>query len=1328
MKTILSILLLFPLLITAQQFQVFDIDTSEYPKMKAKFYLTDSKDNPIVNHSRSDFEIKENGKLRDVLSISCPPNTVSPMSIVIAVDVSGSMSGEQITMVTKTLNTFISNLDFNGSEIAITGFNSSNYYISDFTSNKKKILDKIKYIEANGGTDFNSAFIKPTAGAILAMNKAAYSNKQIILITDGEANGNEQTIIQDANSSNITISTILVSARYPKFITNITEKTGGEIFINKRTVVEVFNALNKITKQLTLNSCILEWKSDYSCERAIDLNIRNNKTNNAVDKNINLSENQISKLIIRDNFVSVGDVKVNSKKDTTITFEAINKDITINKISFVPDFGVYSINQSLPYTIKKGESLDINVTFAPTENYKYFSIMHIENSECKREMSLIGGNSGYNFKENSINLRYPKGGENFVAGDTVVIKWDGVTEYDLVSISYSTNNGTIWNIIEEKYSGNTYEWKVPNAVSKVCKIRIEHLNSELKHTVEGEVEWMKTYGGSSYEEIKKIIQTKDGGFLMVGNTISEDGDFPKKKNGYNEDCLILKIDANGNIEWFKTYGGTSTDFAIDVVQEKNGDFTVLCESHSKDGDVVTQKNPNKTDSEVWVLRLDSKGEILKQGLYGGESNEYPYSFIRGYRNEYIISGSSDYNDNYNYDNRGRGIYVLILDSLLNQRSSIGKGGSGDEYAVGTEYLSGKLFIHGNIIDSDWPDYDWNKYYSSFKVDIDDLVQGKEFYNSYTDYVYKVLPGIRAGQENSTAKKNLFISATDYGFWTTNYGSEIYKNTFGDVTTIIGKGTIIAASMADKSSKSGYKLYAPIITKFKSNGLIEWEKTISSDSLGSDFINSIIGTKDIGYVFAGYTQPLIVESSNHASLGRKDVWIAKLTGEITPLQSAVSKTTFEIQSPRPTIKRKIIDLGDAVVGQTKIIVIEDAICNRVKVPLHILSIDVTGGDTLDFKILGGGDESILNYYDCDDLTFELTATKVNKRTAVVTITTTNGIYKDTFSIESKGVKPLAEATDYVDFGTYQLGETKDTSVTLIKNLDYKDLVITETNIIGPDKDQFEILDKNGSGLIPQNGSKAYSLRFAPKLGGRTSSIIEFHYNGVGSPMRSVLYGEGIGGEVYPQFKDVSLDEVAELQIFLKNISPKIIEKDEINFKLKVQFDPKVIAPTDEKISVKSIDKNSYFEYAGKLTEDNQIASIPMKVLRTTASEGVIILPEFQLYSSTGVPIEYDIEPKVCLFKVKNPNVNVVDADALKLAISPNVISTTATVNIILIEDGPTELAIYDNRGRKMEILISGNQTLGSRDIQLDMSNYQSGRYYLQLTTPTITKTEFIEVIR
>ena len=1326
MKTLLSILLLFPILITAQQFQVFEIDTSEYPKMKAKFYLTDTQDNPIVKHSLSDFEIKENGVLKEGLSVSCSPNTVSPMSIVIAVDVSGSMSGSYIQMVTTALNSFISNLDFKGSEIAITGFTTNNYFISDFTSNKNKILDKIRHINASGGTDFNSAFIQPTAGAILAMDKAAYSNKQIILITDGEANGNEQQIIKDASESNIIISTIVVDSKFPKLITNITEKTGGELFSNKRTSIEVYNALNKVTKQLLLNACTLEWKSNYICDRTVDLNIRNKKTNTEINKSIYLNENQSSKLMTNEKLVFFGDVDVNSKKDTTITFVATNKDVTINHISFVPDFGVFSSNLSLPYTIKKGESLDIKATFSPSEKYKYYSIMHVETSECKNEVGLVGGNSGYAFKQNSINVIYPKGGEQLVAGDIVEIKWDGVTEYDLVSISYSTNNGSKWIIIEEKYSGNTYNWKVPNTVSKDCKIRINHLNAELKHTIAGEVEWMKTLGGSSYEEIKKVIQTNDGGFLLVGNTSSDDGDFPKKNMGISEDCLILKIDAIGNIEWSKTYGGTRRDFAIDVMEEKDGEFTVLCQTNSVDGDVITTRNLSNFNSDVWVLRLNSNGEILKQFLYGSNSNEFPKTFIKTYNNEYIVVGASELEDNYHMDgNRGKGIYILKFDSLYNGGNGGVTGGRGEEYAVGVrEERDGTIRVYGNVIDSDWPS---NGHYTSFSAKLNEygsiIEQGMY---DLRGYIYKVYSDGYAGQENSTAKKNLSISrATTGNNWTVNFGSEIYNNVFGDVSEIKYYG-YIAASMADKSSTSNYELYSTTISKFTLSGVLEWEKTISTDSLGSDFVNSIISTNDKGYLFAGYTEPLI--SNPYPYLGKKDIWIAKLSGEVTPLQSVISNSTFEIQMPKPSIKLKEFNLGDAVVGQSKMVVIEDAICNRGKTPLHILSIDVTGGDTLDFNISEGGGQSVLNYYECTDLKFEITPTDRNIRNAVVSITTTSGIYKDTFSLECTGTYPQAQTTDYIDFGTYQIGEIIDTSLVLIKNTYNVDLVLTKTNIVGPDMSQFEILEDNGSNSIPRNGSKTYSLRFTPKLGGRTSSIIEFHYDGVGSPMRTVLFAEGIGGEVYPEFKDVSLDEVAELQIFLKNISPKIIQNDEIGYKVKVQFDPTVIAPTDGSISIKSAENNSYFEYSGNLTEDNQIASIPMLVMKTNASESVIVIPEFQLYSSTGVAIDYDIEPRVCIFKVKNPQVNESESDALKLLVSPNVISSTASISVILIEAGLAELALFDNTGRKLEVLLSGNQQIGNQDINIDMSNYQSGRYYLQLTTPTITKTEFIEVIR
>ena len=79
-KVILSLLFL-PIIASAQSFNVFDIDTSEYPITKAKFYSIDENGDQILNHTTSDFEITENGNTAEVLSVSCSYNEPDPFHL-----------------------------------------------------------------------------------------------------------------------------------------------------------------------------------------------------------------------------------------------------------------------------------------------------------------------------------------------------------------------------------------------------------------------------------------------------------------------------------------------------------------------------------------------------------------------------------------------------------------------------------------------------------------------------------------------------------------------------------------------------------------------------------------------------------------------------------------------------------------------------------------------------------------------------------------------------------------------------------------------------------------------------------------------------------------------------------------------------------------------------------------------------------------------------------------------------------------------------------------------------------------------------------------------
>ena len=191
MKKAILLFLLLPMLASAQYFDVFDIDNSEYQIMKAKFYSIDANGKQILNHTQADFEITENGEPRDVISVSCPKRKSDPISVVIAIDVSGSMTGEYSRISRTAIKSFIDMVPNDGSEIALIGFSHENYFLSDFSVDKANLKSIVDNLEADGGTDFDAAFLYPVAGALIGMEKAKFKNRSIIIITDGHADGSE---------------------------------------------------------------------------------------------------------------------------------------------------------------------------------------------------------------------------------------------------------------------------------------------------------------------------------------------------------------------------------------------------------------------------------------------------------------------------------------------------------------------------------------------------------------------------------------------------------------------------------------------------------------------------------------------------------------------------------------------------------------------------------------------------------------------------------------------------------------------------------------------------------------------------------------------------------------------------------------------------------------------------------------------------------------------------------------------------------------------------------------------------------------------------------
>jgi hypothetical protein len=80
------------------------------------------------------------------------------------------------------------------------------------------------------------------------------------------------------------------------------------------------------------------------------------------------------------------------------------------------------------------------------------------------------------------------------------------------------------------------------------------------------------------------------------------------KHPDNNDYWVVKLTANGVIEWQKQLGGTDYDRPTSIVETKDKGYLILGDSKSKDGDVNCQVS-NSNDWNLWLVKLSPKGDI-----------------------------------------------------------------------------------------------------------------------------------------------------------------------------------------------------------------------------------------------------------------------------------------------------------------------------------------------------------------------------------------------------------------------------------------------------------------------------------------------------------------------------------------------------------------------------------------------------------------------------------------------------------------------------------------------------------------------------------------------
>ncbi len=144
----------------------------------------------------------------------------------------------------------------------------------------------------------------------------------------------------------------------------------------------------------------------------------------------------------------------------------------------------------------------------------------------------------------------------------------------------------------------------------------------IKFDSKGDIVWSKRYGTSSTNEYGRSINPTANGYILAGHTFSSDT---------SSDILALGLDKSGNIVWQKVYKGAKWDGTVWIDKLDDGDHLISGSTYSFGGG----------DSDGFVMKINTEGNILWAKTYGGIKDEYVVAF-HGFNNIWIAAETNSF--------------------------------------------------------------------------------------------------------------------------------------------------------------------------------------------------------------------------------------------------------------------------------------------------------------------------------------------------------------------------------------------------------------------------------------------------------------------------------------------------------------------------------------------------------------------------------------------------------------------------------------------------------------------------------------------------------------
>lgn len=412
------------------------------------------------------------------------------------------------------------------------------------------------------------------------------------------------------------------------------------------------------------------------------------------------------------------------------------------------------------------------------------------------------------------------------------------------------------------------------------------------------IQWQKSFGHSNYSDHwESVGQTTDGGCILAG--------------AFNLDYMVVKLDANGSVEWQKVLGGSGDDHPYSIQQTTDGGYIVAGSSRSPDGDVVgvhrTTFDPNQVKPDFWVVKLSSTGAIQWQRALGGYYEDFAYVIRQTADGGYIVGGRGEAIDPstlylttglfiYKLDNTGATQWQKnfgILDNSTNYgrvavdlQQTIDGGyiiAGGTSVNAGHYYIA-KTDANGNK--------QWDKVIGGNSTDIarairqtadgNYIVAGYSYSRGGDMDINYDLTINSLNQPNTADIWIMKLNAAGDIYWKKNYGSASADEVRALSTTADGGFVIAGTTSANDHDVTGNHGGGDFwISRMNNDGVILWQKSLGGSN--GDKAYAMATTADGGYILAGYAGSGDGDVTGNNSAARDSTaWVVKLTPDAVVL--------------------------------------------------------------------------------------------------------------------------------------------------------------------------------------------------------------------------------------------------------------------------------------------------------------------------------------------------------------------------------------------------------------------------------------------------------------